>query len=129
MIKKFLATLALAVVLTAGVTVPSAPAQAAWSDCGNYPGTVCLFAHGNWGLPIWRQTGEQVYNAPGHCRNLTGFDNVTTMVSNNTSHYVLIVWRYIGCTGDWFQADTGQYYDLSGGWWNDKPSSVSVIAL
>lgn len=113
-------------VASAAVLGAAVPAQAAWSDCGNYPGTVCLFAHANWGLPIWRQYPSQIDD----CRDLTGFDNVTTMISNNTSgHYILTVYRYLDCEGEYFTVSPGQYYNLSGDWWNDKASSVRVTGL
>jgi hypothetical protein len=125
MIKKLLATLALAAVLTAGVTAPSAPAQAAWSDCSNYPGTICLFAGPNYGLPIWRQYPSQITG----CRNLTGFDNVTTIAANQATHHLVVLWQYAGCGGESITLPAqGYVINFSGSWWNDKPSSIEVIA-
>jgi hypothetical protein len=119
-IRKFIASAAIAAVAAVGIATP---AKAAWSDCGNYPGTVCLFAYPNWGLPIWRQYPDQING----CRNLTGFDNVTTMASNNTAGSVrLTIYQYLNCGGAFFHINSGQYYDLSGDWWNDKASSVRV---
>jgi hypothetical protein len=121
--RKLLASVAAGALLALGVATP---AKAAWADCGNYPGTVCLFANNNWGLPIWRQYPSQIQG----CRNLTGFDNVTTMASNNTGgHYLLIMYRYLNCEGETFQLSSGSYVDFSNTWWNDKPSAVQVVAL
>lgn len=125
MIKKFLTMLALAVVLTVGVTAPSAPAQAAWSDCSNYPGTICLFAGPNYGLPIWRQYPSQITG----CRNLTGFDNVTTIAANQAAHHMVILWQYPGCGGESITLPTqGYVINFSGHWWNDKASAIEVVA-
>jgi hypothetical protein len=112
------------VALVASLSVVS-PAQAASSDCYNYPGTICLFAAPNWGLPIWRQYPSQIQG----CRNLTGFDNVATVIANNTTAgYTLAVFQYPGCSGATFSVGSNLYYNLSGDWWNDKASSVMIIA-
>lgn len=111
--------------ITGGI-VGIRPAQAAWSDCNNYAGTICLFAGPNWGLPIWRQYPSQING----CRNLTGFDNVTTIAVNQAAHHHVILWQYQGCGGESFTLPAlGNYADFSGSWWNDKPSSIEVVAL
>lgn len=121
MIKKLMAALAVAALATFGV---QAPAQAAWSDC-NYSGTVCLSTHSNWGTPVWRQTAAEING----CRDLTGFDNVTTMVSNKIGGHVLVLYRYLDCQGETISLASGNYYDFTNNWWNDKVSSVELIAL
>lgn len=120
-VRKFIAALAVTALAVFGV---QAPAQAAWSDCGNYPGTICLFAHSGWGLPIWRQYPSQI----GSCRNLTGFDNTTTVAVNGADHHTLVLHQYLGCEGESIVITSGNYADFAGTWWNDKPSSVQVIA-
>jgi len=122
MIKKLMAALTVTALVTFGA---QAPARAAWSDCGNYPGTICLFANNNWGLPIWRQYPSQI----GNCRNLTGFDNVTTMAVNGADGHSLIGYRYLGCEGESLVITSGNYADFTGTWWNDKFSSVQVVAF
>jgi hypothetical protein len=120
MIKKVLATVALTLAMAVGVT-----AQAAWSDCSNYPGTICLFAGPNYGLPIWRQFPREIDG----CRNLTGFDNVTTVAANLAPHYAVYLYQYPGCTGAVVSLPTqGYVVSWSGHWFNDKASSIEVIA-
>lgn len=126
--RRILAALTGALIGITGGVVAASPAQAAWADCGNYPGTMCLFANDNWGTPIWRQFPSQMTA----CRNLSAenFNDKATIVSNNTSgHYILTVWEHSGCSGLSFDVGSGQYQNLTGNWWNDRASSVSVIAL
>lgn len=118
------AIVALLVVLfgiTAGA-LASRPAQAAYGDCYNYPGTVCLTANANWGTPVWRQYPSQING----CRSLTpeGFNDKATMVRNGSGLGVLVVWEHYNCTGNWFSVPSGQWTDLSGNWWNDEASAV-----
>lgn len=126
MIKKLMAALAVAATLLFGATPPAATAtpmaltpavvaplsvQAsaiarAQADCQNYRGTVCLFAHANYGNPIWRQYPDQING----CRTLvgTGWNDVTTVAWNNTpGHYKLRMWKNAPCGGS-----GNQYYDL-----------------
>lgn len=143
-VRRALSAMAITVLMAVGISAPASYAgpgdtvgasagkgtvavigMLAWSDCGNYPGTICLFANNNWGLPIWRQYPSQI----GSCRNLTGFDNVTTMAVNGAGGHTLVLWRYLGCTGESLVITSGNYADLTGTWWNDKPSSVQVIAF
>lgn len=123
-IRKMLAAVTVAALGAVGLF--QAPAQAAWSDCSNYPGTICLFAGPNYGLPIWRQYPSQING----CRNLTGFDNVTTVAANLASHHMVVLWQYAGCGGESFTLPTQGYVaHFSGSWWNDKASSIEVIGL
>lgn len=126
MIKRFLAAFAAVVLGLTGGALVASPAQAAWPDCGNYPGTICLFANANWGLPIWRQFPSQVTG----CRNLSGFDNVTTVALNQAAHYVVTLYQLPGCDGESFTLPSvGNYADFSGAWWNDRASAITVTAL
>jgi hypothetical protein len=114
---------ALAVALSVALT-PAGPAHAASSDCGNYPGTVCLFAHANWGLPIWRQYPDQING----CRALYGFNDVATMVWNRAGGHVLEMWEHADCTGNHWSIASGTWADMSGNWWNDEISAVRIYA-
>lgn len=112
------------VALVASLSVAN-PVQAAWSDCSNYPGTICLFAGPNYGLPIWRQYPSQING----CRNLTGFDNVTTVAANLAPHHAVYLYQYPGCTGEVVSLPTqGYVVSWSGQWFNDKASSIEVVA-
>jgi hypothetical protein len=125
-VRKIMAGIAASITaITASLFVAS-PAQAAWSDCSNYAGTICLFANNNWGLPIWRQFPSQING----CRNLTGFDNVTTMALTQAPHHAVRLWENAGCTGQYYNLpNVGSYVDFSGSSWNDRASSIQVIAL
>lgn len=124
--KRVLAALAAALIGLAGATVVSSPARAAWSDCGGYAGTICLFANNDWGLPIWRQYPSQITG----CRNLSGFDNVTTIAVNQAEHHLVTLYQFSGCTGESLTLPTSGYHiNFSGAWWNDRASAISVTAL
>lgn len=126
MIKRFMTALVAVVLGLIGGVVSASPAQAAWSDCSNYPGTICLFAGPNYGLPIWRQYPSQING----CRNLTGFDNVTTIAANLAAHHAVYLWQYPGCSGAVVSLPSqGYVVDWSGHWFNDKASSIEVVAL
>ncbi len=122
-VKRFLTASIVGILAMVGFT--AAPAQAAWSDCSNYPGTICLFANTNWGLPIWRQYPSQING----CRNLTGFDNVTTIAANTAGHHTLVLWQFLGCEGESLVITSGNYSNFSNTWWNDRASAVEVIAF
>jgi hypothetical protein len=125
MFKRLRTLAATFVVMTLMVLGFQKPAEAASSDCYNYPGTVCLFAYPNWGLPIWRQFPWEIEG----CRNLTGFDNMATIIANNTTAgYTLVVYQYPNCGGATFSVGSNLYYNLANDWWNDKASSVRIIA-
>lgn len=125
-IRKTLAATAIGVLMALGL---SAPAQAAYADCYNYPGTICLTTHANWGNPVWRQYHWQITNYT--CRSLVpdGFNDTATMVRNGSSAGVLTVWEHSGCTGNWFNVPSGQWTDLSGNWWNDEASAVQFTEV
>ncbi len=131
MIRRVVAFLAAVAIGLTGAVTATSPAQAAWSDCGNYPGTVCLFANANWGTPIWRQYPSQITSYYNGCRNLDGFDNVTTVAANNTGgHYVITLWQLNGCTGESINIPLSGYsIDFSAAWWNDRASSIQATAL
>ncbi len=124
-LRKLMAGIATGIVVLTGSLFVSSPAQAAWADCSNYPGTICLFAHANYGLPIWRQYPSQING----CRNLTGFDNITTMAANLAPHHAVYLYQYPGCTGQVVSLPTqGYVVDWTGYSFNDKASSIEVIA-
>lgn len=124
---RLLAALTGVIIGITGGVVAASPAQAAWSDCSNYPGTICLFAHGNFGTPIWRQFPSQINSGNG-CRDLTGFDNTTTIAANQAAHYSVRLWQYTGCQGaEVILPNVGSYIDFTGAFFNDKASSIEVI--
>lgn len=118
------------VLMVTSVFAFSSPAQAAYADCANYPGTVCLYAFTNYGNPIWRQFPSQING----CRFLgnDGWNDVTTLAWNNTpSSYTLRMWINYPCGGS-----GNQYYDLPSGYlvdfsssWNNQISAVQIIAF
>lgn len=125
MINRIRAAFALLILTFAALAISPAPASAAYGDCYNYPGTVCLTANANWGTPVWRQYPEQITG----CRALTGFNDITTMVRNGAPHHIVTLYEHGDCTGQYFDMPSGQWTDLSGTWWNDRLSGISVIAL
>lgn len=118
MIRKFLAMIIAATLI--GVAAPS-PARADWSDC-DYSGTVCLAAHANWGNPVWRQYPSQING----CEALYGFNDITTMVVNNSDEYSLTVYEHGTCTGSRLLIVSGQAVNFAGTFRNDTISSVRV---
>lgn len=103
----------------------ASPARAAWGDCGNYPGTICLFASTGWVTPIWRQYPSQING----CRALTGFNDVTTQAVNNTpAGYTLTVWQHANCTGWNFSIGSNKNINFYGTSWDNGASGVSIIA-
>lgn len=127
MTKRIVAFLA-AVMLGLATAVVSAasPALAALSDCWN--NTVCLFAHSNYGNPIWRQVEDEI---PG-CRSLvgTGWNDVTTSAANQyTFGYVLVLWQHSDCSGWYYQLPGDTIVDFTGYSQDNKTSAVSLIRL
>ncbi len=120
-VRKFLAAATVGTLMAVSTAIP---ANAAWGDCGNFPGTVCLFANANWGLPIWRQTIDQVDDG---CVPLYGFNDITTIAANNTTGGVsLRVWRHGNCTDLIGIINSGTHTVFTGAN-NDEASGVSVI--
>jgi hypothetical protein len=127
--RRTLAALTGVVIGISGGVVTASPAQAAWSDCANYPGTICLFAHANFGTPIWRQFPSEINGGSG-CRDLTGFNDVTTIAANQAPHYSVRLWQHAGCTGtEVILPNVGSYIGFSGSGFNDQASSIEVIPL
>lgn len=130
--KRFLEAIGVTTVAVLGIG--QAPAQAAdafHTACENFSNTICLVANDDWTGQVWRQTPSQIYSASGHCRNLTGFDNKATIWYNNTTGYLLRVWKNTGCTG---QVVDVAGNTIKGGWganasMNDQASSVSLVAF
>lgn len=110
--------LVVALIVAGMFAAPTQPAAAASTDC--YAQTICLFAHANFGNPIWRQTAEQV---PG-CTTLYGFNDVTSHVWNRISGAVFTFYWDAGCTGASFNLASGTYSNLGPTAWNDKISSM-----
>lgn len=124
-IKMFLAALLATTVMTVGTAVP---AQAAYLDCAGYPGTICFTEFPNFTGQVWRQFPGQISGR----RNVSpeNFDNEASTAFNNTpGGYYVAIWQYQNCTGASFSLASGSYYVFTGNWWNDKMSSIEVIAL
>lgn len=122
-LRKALAALAVGVFMAVGTAVP---ANAALSDCWN--NTVCLFAHGSYGNPIWRQVIDEI---PG-CRSLvgTGWNDVTSSAANQyTSGVIMQMWQHSDCTGEVYQLSGDYTVNFAGYWWNDRVSAVQLILL
>lgn len=120
--RKTLAAMAIGMLMAAGL---STPAEAAQSACYDYPGTVCLTAHANWGTPVWRQYPWQIDG----CEPLTGFNDITTMARNGSLDGVLVIWQHYDCTGEYYQIGGKSWVDFSGYWWNDKGSAVEYLLV
>jgi hypothetical protein len=121
--RRVLAALSAFAVLVLGF---QAPAQAALSDCWN--STVCLFAHGAYGNPIWRQLDTQING----CRSLvgTGWNDVTTSAANQyTNGRILVLWEHSNCTGSYYQLPGDTIVDFTGYWWDNKVSAVQIILV
>lgn len=115
------ATIALSLSITFGTATP---ASAALSDCWN--GTVCLFAHGSYGNPIWRQVVDEI---PG-CRSLvgTGWNDVMSSAANQYTYgVVLIMWEHSNCTGSYYSLAGDMTVNMVGYWWDNKVSAVSLV--
>jgi hypothetical protein len=125
MINRLVALLA-AITLAVSLT-PATPAQAAYSDCRNFPGTVCLFAYGNFGNPIWRQTADET----DYCRSLvgTGWNDVTTTAMNNYSgHVTFRLWQHYNCTGWYYDLPPNTHVDFTGYGQNNAVSAVETFS-
>lgn len=120
--RKTLAMLIIGALMAVGLATP---AKAAYADCYNYPGTVCLTAGSNWGGPVWRQYPDQING----CRALTGFNDVTTTVRNGSNDGILILWQHYDCTGASYQLGGLSYADMTGYWWDNKASAVEYILV
>lgn len=116
-LKKLIATLAIVIVATFAVQTP---AQASSSDC--YAQTICLFAHSNFGNPIWRQYADQING----CRPLTGFNDITSHVWNRAGGVLVTLYWHGDCTGASFNLASGTYADLGPTDWNDELSGIRV---
>lgn len=125
MIKKILATAAMTVTLAVGGLVAASPAQAVASDCTAYNDVVCLIEHGDFTGRVWRQTPGQF---PTGCRNLTGYNNITTVGFNRTSNYVMTLYVNSNCTGTSIGFLPGQIRSFaeSNTSFNDRASSIGI---
>lgn len=126
--RKIFAALVSGLILSLGLVTP---AQAAYSDCSSYPGTVCMHQYSNYTGIVWRQYPSQING----CRNLApdNFDNRAGTLFNGTTHHLVIAYQFANCGGNYFLANSGYAYAFSGGsenaWWNDRISSIEVIPL
>lgn len=126
-IRKALAALFVAVVAAFGVIVTQTPAQAAYGDCANYAGTVCMIQHGNFTGQVWRQYPSQFL---GRCRDFSpeGFNDEATVVFNSSDTSIFYIYQHQGCTGARYTVPKGRIVSFAqeDTWWNDKASSGFV---
>jgi hypothetical protein len=126
MFKKMLAMFAIVAAVLFGTTVP---AQAAYSDCAAWANTVCFHQYTDYTGQVWRQTPAQI----GDCKNMGTFNDKASTAFNTTTHYMVIVYQLTDCGGNYFIVGSGMSYAFTGGsanaWWDNRISSVQVIAL
>lgn len=141
--RMFLASLLVAVIGMTGLATPAqavapmtgvtATAQAvsgqerAFTDCAVYPGTVCFHQYGNFTGRVWRQTPDEI----GSCRNLApdNFNDTASTAFNNIEHsYSVRIYQHENCTGSYKILVSGYYYVFTGDWWDNRTSSVRLIA-
>lgn len=121
--RRFLAATGAAILLSLGFATP---AQAAYSDCGSYQGTVCFHQWTNYEGRVWRQLPTQIFG----CRSLVpdNFNDIASTAFNLvSSSYSVRVWEHSNCTGDSFIMGVGSY-NFNGNWWDNRISAVEVIA-
>jgi hypothetical protein len=125
MIKRMIAALAVATLGMVGLT--TTPAQAAYSDCSAYGGTICMHQHSNFTGQVWRQYPSQISG----CRNLSpdDFNDEASTVFNNTTTHILYLYQHSGCTGEELSIPKGgvRSFASTNTWWNDRASSVYVL--
>jgi hypothetical protein len=127
MFKKILAGIAVAAFMLFGTAVP---AQAAYNDCAAYSNVVCFHQFSDYTGTVWRQTPAQI----GSCKNVgAAFDNKASTAFNTTAHYAVIVYQLENCSGAEFTVGSGYSYVFTGSannsWWDNRISSVEVVAL
>lgn len=130
-LRKMFAGVVTSVLMFAGIGFAfSAPAQAAYSDCSNYSGTICMTQYSNWTGQVWRQYPEQVYG----CRSLGGTtfnDKASAALSTASGHYQVRLWQHSNCTGNYLTLHSGQARVFTGSLSDidNMVSGVEVIAL
>lgn len=124
MIKKILATLAMTLVGLVGTLVVTSPAQASWSDCAAYQGTVCFHQHANFTGQVWRQYPGQIIG----CRDLVDFNDTASTFFNGTDDHIVRIYEHANCAGAVFALSPGEErsFGSTNTWWNDRASSVRV---
>ncbi|EXG80605.1 hypothetical protein CryarDRAFT_1689 [Cryptosporangium arvum DSM 44712] len=126
-----------ALIAVVGNMFTASPAAAAYADCYNYLGTICLADNTDVTGQIWRQYPNQI----GSCRNFSaeGFNdkasfawfNIQRPSSAPRPHVVL--WRHAGCSGTsgnlGMTLDPGQQWHgerQTNGEFNNQISSISI---
>lgn len=128
MFKRMLLVLTL---VAAGLFAAPAPAQAVYSDCAAYQGTICFHQHADYSGAVWRQYPWQI---PG-CINMTDYpgwnDRASTAFNWTSNSYALYLYQHVDCGGYDFILSSGQQVAFTGSisWWNDRVSSIYVQAL
>ncbi len=132
-IRKVFAALGIGALIALGV---QAPAQAVITDCSAYPGTICFHQYSNYTGVVWRQYPYQISG----CVNMTDWgwnDRAGTAFNSTQAGYQLYLYEHVGCNapgqpqGADFILASGQYVQFTGSlaWWNDKVSSIRVLAF
>lgn len=120
---KRIAALFAALAMALGLAMaPASPAQASYSDCAAYSGTVCFHQHGNFTGTVWRQVTGQIIG----CRNLTDFNDRASTAFNSTDDHILYLYEHGNCTGAVLSLSPGDVrsFASTNTWWNDRISSV-----
>lgn len=124
--KRFMVALSVAILGAVGGLTIASPAQAAYSDCAAYDGTVCLHEHSTFTGQVWRQYPGQIIN----CRNFTGdsFNDEASTVFNLTDTHIVYLYEHSGCTGSVLSVGKGEVksFAQTNTWWNDRASSIYV---
>jgi hypothetical protein len=122
--KRFLTASLAAVLVSVSIATP---AQAAYSDCSAYPGTICFHQYTNYTGQVWRQYPWEING----CRSLVpdNFNDKASTAFNTTPHsYSVRVWQHSNCTGDSFTLNSNSVYNFAGNGWDNRISAVEVIA-
>lgn len=119
-----------ALAAAAGSLVFAAPARAAWEDCSLYPGTICIWEHGDLTGKVWRQYPSQIVDCrslvPGGWNDIaSGFQNNTRNAGNRTVRF----YEHADCTGNYITlvAGEGQFYPSGSTVFNDRASAVRIL--
>jgi hypothetical protein len=131
--KSFAGFITTVVLMVAVVFAFSTPAQAAASDCTAFPGTICFHDNTNFTGSVWRQYPSQING----CRNLPAEgwnDRFGTAYNLTSSSYQLYLYQHINCGADGgydFIMASGSSLSFTGSyeWWNNKVSSIKVVAF
>lgn len=125
-VKRMLMVAFVAIVGAFGVVAAPSPAQAVWSDCAAYPGTVCFHQYPDFTGRVWRQYPGQIVG----CRSMVpdNFNDVASTAFNSTDDHILYLYEHVGCTGAVLVLGAGDVrgFATTNTWWNNRVSSLRV---